>query len=779
MNENILKNRIEVLKNKKALDENEKTYLSKLENGDIKNTDTPYSGIINQMNQLTVDGLRRCQKECLAVMEEKFNNQVMRSYYKLACGSGKTKIIITFIKNHPKQRHLILVPSLLLMYQFAEAMNDMEISMCGTGQIYDPLATVCICVYNSINKIKKNYDCMFIDEAHHVYVPEIYREKEETNITTGYIKDIQDYKTMKFYFSATIDDYHYQFTFSEAINEGYLTNFNMEFFETEVLKKEDLYEIIYNHPEYQHVIVYCNNIKNCKMLSTYLNSQNMSSDVISAEIPQSARKDIIDKFKVSDLRVIFTVQCLSEGVNITCADTCIFYDKRNSVVNVIQCIGRVLRYDPTKFIGHVVVIVTPNNYDKLFKTLLKILSTQFDLSDLKNINPNSYSLTSHEFIDRKFAFDTLLEQFQIYNTRNLLVKGQLQSEYETLLKTLPSFLTEGQIINISKNIKFFNNNDIIENEFHKKIFEENIVERKESPIVQLMKKDITLSEIKTISDKYKIYIIVYDEYGKKIDEHANSFPIYPFIFFNNQLYLQVNATNSSTCKECKRLISIPNIDQCKLCQKKDDTFIWNKLECTYIKTKSICQKCGKLIKHPSAIQCKSCQTPINIELYSWNQERYVYIQKFNKCDKCETLIPIEKTRCFTCFDGGKTSIYCISSINGYNDYMFLMAKNPIIIEIDHILITKKMRKLKTLNFIDLTFDIQLNDIQIEFINHLLQKYFPSTTKIKNKFIIKHFNGKPTVEQQKQLIEKNRIKLKLKPIITCYPDKKTYLQFQII
>ena len=33
--------------------------------------------------------------------------------------------------------------------------------------------------------------------------------------------------------------------------------------------------------------------------------------------------------------------CMSEGLDIKCLDTCIFFDDRQSFVNIVQCIGRV------------------------------------------------------------------------------------------------------------------------------------------------------------------------------------------------------------------------------------------------------------------------------------------------------------------------------------------------------------------------------------------------------------------------------------------------------
>ena len=800
MNLDILKNRILALKSGQKLTAPEQEYLSRLEfamKGDIVlKTESEYSkyrGDFWYISQTSPppppkkknkkNKLRKCQKFCIQKMQENYSKKIQKSYYKLACGSGKSLTIINFIKLYPELRHVILVPSLLLMHQFANILEENfpnQWTSCGTGQNYVESMNICICVYNSISKIG-SYDMMYIDEAHHIYVPEIYKENNIKEGDISYIKQIQNYDAFKFYFSATIDDYHYQFSFSDAISKGYLTNFNLEFFETNVLDEHDLYKIIYNNPQYQHIIVYCNNIKKCKKLSEYLMGKEIPSDIISAEINQSSRFKILDKFRKNELRVIFTVQCLSEGIDITCADTCIFYDKRNSTTNVIQCIGRVLRYDPSKFIGHVVIIVTPDNYDKLLKTLLKILSTQFDLSELKNINPNSYSLESDRYVDRKFAFDQLLISYQKYNMNNMLVKSQLKMEYDNLLEKLPETFTSEfqnmQIINISKNIKFFDSGDQIEVEFHKKIFEENETKERIEHLTLLTRKEITIEEIEKISKKYNIHIKLYDGNGIQIGEYGQDNPLYQFIYSNSLLYLVAHKENSSICKECKKLICIPNIEICKSCQKKDNTFIWDKLICQYTKVKSICNICSKLIKHPDAQQCKKCQLNLlsnTSNLYVWNKERYIYIQKYNECSECKKLIEIKHTKCFDCMDSNKVKLE--SSKGGYEEYSFTtITGEEYIYDINQNLLKVVIEKKGFINLIKLTFNIN-NDV--EFINHLLQKYFPGTAKIKNIFVIKQYAGIPSIETIKK-IKVGMIHLLLKPMVSKSKDGKTYLHFKLI
>ena len=55
--------------------------------------------------------------------------------------------------------------------------------------------------------------------------------------------------------------------------------------------------------------------------------------------------------------MLVTVQTLSEGIDIPCADTAFFVEPRSARINVIQCVGRVLRRCPAtgKSLAHIVL----------------------------------------------------------------------------------------------------------------------------------------------------------------------------------------------------------------------------------------------------------------------------------------------------------------------------------------------------------------------------------------------------------------------------------------
>src|SRR5690606_28759947 len=56
-------------------------------------------------------------------------------------------------------------------------------------------------------------------------------------------------------------------------------------------------------------------------------------------------------------RILSNVRCLSEGVDVPALDAVLFLTPRNSQVDVVQSVGRVMRNAPGKKLGYVVLPV--------------------------------------------------------------------------------------------------------------------------------------------------------------------------------------------------------------------------------------------------------------------------------------------------------------------------------------------------------------------------------------------------------------------------------------
>ena len=60
----------------------------------------------------------------------------------------------------------------------------------------------------------------------------------------------------------------------------------------------------------------------------------------------------------NECRVLTNVRCLSEGVDVPSLDAVMFLSARNSQVDVVQSVGRVMRKSPGKKYGYLVPVPT-------------------------------------------------------------------------------------------------------------------------------------------------------------------------------------------------------------------------------------------------------------------------------------------------------------------------------------------------------------------------------------------------------------------------------------
>ncbi|MDN6688623.1 DEAD/DEAH box helicase, partial [Corynebacterium flavescens] len=102
-----------------------------------------------------------------------------------------------------------------------------------------------------------------------------------------------------------------------------------------------------------------------------------------------------------ETRVLTNARCLSEGVDVPALDAVIFFNPRNSMVDVVQSVGRVMRKSPDKDYGYIILPVaipagqSPSealNDNKRFKVVWQILNALRAHDDRFNAKINSLSL---------------------------------------------------------------------------------------------------------------------------------------------------------------------------------------------------------------------------------------------------------------------------------------------------------------------------------------------------------------------------------------------------
>lgn len=338
--------------------------------------------------------LRPPQLDALKIIEQS-DREMKNCILSIPTGVGKTRIVLEYIHRNDGEV-LVFVPTLILMDQwYKEAilsgLNKNKVIRIGSGVVekYDPngVYSLVICLNNSIDKVCKHissFQKIFIDEAHRIHLPHIYRDEElditeedciedkdtesdddeETYLTT--LKNLFRSKKNIVLMSATIDPHinylYYSYFIREAINQGYLCDYQL------------ICPIFTNCPDDSnialymiqrgecHCIVFCDSIKQADSFSEILNSLLPGcARSIHSELTKTNRDLYIQEFEASQIRFLVNVRVLVEGFNCPIASSCVFLHLPSNDTFAIQAIGRCLRLYPGKEIAN---IYLPFNRDE-------------------------------------------------------------------------------------------------------------------------------------------------------------------------------------------------------------------------------------------------------------------------------------------------------------------------------------------------------------------------------------------------------------------------------
>jgi superfamily II DNA or RNA helicase len=366
--------------------------------------------------------IRDYQKECIDMIKDSKENIMIC----LPTGTGKNFIIVHALNE--KDKYLILVPRIILMEQI---MNEIikckpkfknSIQMIGDGNtVYDEEKNITICVYNSVNIIEKHiedFDKIFVDEAHHIIKPEIYKTEEELDIDSdndseddseesdseddsnedseesnseddednessdnkNYIDIIKSFRSNNnnIYLSATIDKNdkfkYYSKDIRDMIDKKYLCDYtiNIPIFSDDPTNKNICKYLI---DKYRNVIIYCNSQKEGMKINKLMNSiLKNSSEYIDCNTLKSKRNKILDKYKSGDIPFLVNVKILVEGFDAPITKGVCFMHLPSSKTTLIQIIGRALRLHQDKVMANIILPFSDNKDEDSINNFLKVMA---------------------------------------------------------------------------------------------------------------------------------------------------------------------------------------------------------------------------------------------------------------------------------------------------------------------------------------------------------------------------------------------------------------------
>ena len=290
------------------------------------------------------------QLECLRCCRNFLKNQSQRDFFvQMATGAGKSLVMADLLADlAPNKRACIIVPKLDLMEQLVQLLEgtiSARVGRVGTGNPADLSAKVFVCVRNSAWQLSNlTFGLLLLDEAHH------YEPGDELQSSGVHARQVLNLETPKrIFFSATLRRTLPDFDFGlrPAIQAGVIKDYSvMVPVLTAGNPRPSLVRLIQNLPLTRKILAFCNTVHEAKAFTRMLLDAGITAAHYNGQTAAGRRQEVLKRFQFSErlggIRVLVTVDVLSEGVDLPVADTCLFVAPRQGI-RLQQCVGRVLR----------------------------------------------------------------------------------------------------------------------------------------------------------------------------------------------------------------------------------------------------------------------------------------------------------------------------------------------------------------------------------------------------------------------------------------------------
>lgn len=282
-------------------------------------------------------------------------------------------------------------------------------------------------------------------------------------------------------------------------------------------------------------------------------NQKVHIDHIDGTMNQSIKNTKLSWLKENndEIRILSNARCLTEGVDVPALDAVIFFDARDSMVDIVQAVGRVMRKAQNKQYGYIILpIMLDNKSEKDFDQILDSKDFKGVWKILKAIRSHDESLVSEVEFTKKIKINAIGDKLTNKETTNgTKGGGEIEPTSSDIKRdggsyTQEDLFTAQRLEELAKTMYAIIPNKLGDREYWGS-FAKNIA--KIVPILELRIKELLNSDEKVKKEIEKFLKALRDNINSSITEqdaitmliqHIITRPIFEAIFPNGEFKLK-------------------------------------------------------------------------------------------------------------------------------------------------------------------------------------------------------------------------------------------------
>ncbi|TWO30719.1 restriction endonuclease [Campylobacter hyointestinalis] len=282
-------------------------------------------------------------------------------------------------------------------------------------------------------------------------------------------------------------------------------------------------------------------------------NQKVHIDHIDGTMNQSIKNTKLSWLKENsdEIRILSNARCLTEGVDVPALDAVIFFDARDSMVDIVQAVGRVMRKAQNKQYGYIILpIMLDIKNEKDFDQILDSKDFKGVWKILKAIRSHDESLVSEVEFTKKIKINAIGDKLTNKETTNgTRGGGEIEPTSSDIKRdggsyTQEDLFTAQRLEELAKTMYAIIPNKLGDREYWGS-FAKNIA--KIVPILELRIKELLNSDEKVKKEIEKFLKALRDNINSSITEqdaitmliqHIITRPIFEAIFPNGEFKLK-------------------------------------------------------------------------------------------------------------------------------------------------------------------------------------------------------------------------------------------------